>query len=81
MYQTNILSITAETLQFEDLVVLNSYFFLNMCACSRGKSQIVSLSTFYQCKLKKKNYFDKYVYRVREIAFKKYIYIFEKYDN
>ena len=37
-----------------------------MCECFMEKSQIVSLSTFDQRELKKKNYFDENVYSVRE---------------
>ena len=37
-----------------------------MCELFRDKSQIVVLGTFDQRELKKKNYFDKNVYSVRE---------------
>ena len=37
-----------------------------MCEFFREKSQIVVLSTFDQCELKKINYFDENVYSVRE---------------
>ena len=40
-----------------------------MYACFREKSQIVSLSTFDQRELKKINYFNENVSRVRERAF------------
>ena len=40
--------------------------FKNMCEFFREKSQIAVLSTFDQCELKRKNYFDKNVYSVLE---------------
>ena len=41
----------AVTLHFEDLAVLNTCFFLKMCAFVGEKSQIVHKSTFDDCEV------------------------------
>ena len=58
VFHTNILSNATETLQFEDLAVKN-IIFKKMSACSRAKSQIVSVSTFDEWKVLIFKYFDK----------------------
>ena len=71
MFHTYTLTFQVTLLKRSNLKTLQSKIniFKSMRACFRGKSQIVSLSTFDQREFKKINYFDENISRVRERAF------------